>query len=140
MTDGLGSKTYQYDQLSRVISETRTVTGLGSFQMSYAYNLAGQLTSITDPFGAQVGYSHDSKGRPTSVTGSGFPNVSTYGSSMQYRAFDRLKHLVYGNSRTLDLGYNSRLLPSSFQIPNLINKAYQYYSDGSLRAATGSLE
>src|SRR6266508_3806400 len=49
MTDGLGSATYHYDSLSRMDWETRVLTGVGSFTMNYAYNLAGELTSVTDP-------------------------------------------------------------------------------------------
>jgi YD repeat-containing protein len=140
MTDGLGSMSYQYDALSRLTSETRTITGVGTFPLSYAYNLSGALTSITDPFGAQVGYVHDQSGRLTSVTGSNFPNVSTYASNFQYRASGALKHLVYGNNRPLDLGYNSRLQASSFQIPSLINKTYQYNADGSLKYSQDLLD
>ena len=54
MTDGLGSVSYVYDQLSRLTSETRTFTGVGSFALSYGYNLADELTSITNQWGAQV--------------------------------------------------------------------------------------
>ena len=84
MTDGLGSKSYVYDQLSRMTSETRTFTGdpdsypPGSYTLSYAYNPAGQLTSITNHSGAQVGYSYDDIGRPTNVSGSGYAGVSSY--------------------------------------------------------------
>ena len=49
MTDGLGSATYHYDSLSRMDWETRVLTGVGSFTINYGYNLAGQLTSVTDP-------------------------------------------------------------------------------------------
>ncbi|HEU4769410.1 MAG TPA: DUF4214 domain-containing protein, partial [Pyrinomonadaceae bacterium] len=42
MTDGTGSRTFQYNQLSQLTSETRQFTGLsGSFTLSYEYNLAG---------------------------------------------------------------------------------------------------
>jgi YD repeat-containing protein len=92
MTDGLGSMSYAYDSLSRLTSETRAITGLGNFTISYGYNLAGLLTSFTDPFGAQVNYGPDSAGRVTSVTGTAFPNVSTYASNIQYRASGAVKH------------------------------------------------
>lgn len=76
MTDGTGSVTYQLDQLSRVTSETRTFSGLPgqSFTLSYGYNLAGQVTSLTEPgqFGASVSYAHDSAGKLNNVTGTGF--------------------------------------------------------------------
>src|SRR6267378_1025474 len=78
MNDGLGSTTYSYDQLSRLTSETRYFSALsssatgGNYGISYQYNLANELTSITDPFGAQMGYNRDAVGRVASVTGAGF--------------------------------------------------------------------
>ncbi|MDX6530034.1 MAG: hypothetical protein QOH41_2324 [Blastocatellia bacterium] len=132
MSDAAGMTAYAYDQLSRMSSETRTINGLGSYTIGYGYNLAGELTSVTDPFNAQVGYNHDNSGRVVSITGSGFANVSTYASNIQYRAWGAVKHLNYGNNLTLDAGYNSRLQATSFVIPNVINKSYQYNDDGSL--------
>src|SRR5207248_88240 len=52
MTDGLGSKTYAYNQLSQMTSETRAFASVGSYTLSYDYNLAGELKSLTDPFGS----------------------------------------------------------------------------------------
>src|SRR4029077_9812733 len=51
MTDGLGTVTYTYDQLSRLTSELRHFTGLaststgGDYTLNYGYNLAGAVTS-----------------------------------------------------------------------------------------------
>ncbi|MDX6610933.1 MAG: hypothetical protein QOD75_119 [Blastocatellia bacterium] len=126
----VGGTTYEYDRFSRLTSETRTFPNVGAFTMTYGYNLANQLTSVTDHFGAQVSYNHDPAGRLSSVTGSGFANVSTYASNLQYRAAGGIKHLSYGNNLTLDIDYNARLHPSSFVIPNVINKTYQYTNDG----------
>ena len=50
MSDGLGSVSYVYDTLSRLTSETRSFTGVsGTFPLSYAYNLADELTELTGP-------------------------------------------------------------------------------------------
>ena len=134
MTDGIGSTTYAYNQLSRMTSETRSFTGLaGSFTLTYAYNLAGELTSLTDPFGALVGYNYDRTGRLSGVTGSGFAGVSTYASSAQYRAWGAIKSLSYGNSKTLAVGYNGALQPTSYEVPGVLKKSYQYYNDGKLK-------
>src|SRR5205807_9492864 len=57
MNDGLGSKTYSYNQLSQLMSEKRTFADpsppylIGSYTLSYDYNLAGELKSVSDPFG-----------------------------------------------------------------------------------------
>lgn len=73
MNDGVGSATYVYNTLSQMTSETRTFDGLGPFTLRYpSYNLGGQLTNITNHWGAQVGYNYDKTGRPTGVTGAGY--------------------------------------------------------------------
>src|SRR5262249_2933290 len=74
MTDGVGTRSYSYDQLSRLTSETQIFTGLsGSFTLTYGYNLTGSLTSLAEPsqFGAVVSYAYDATGRLANVTGSG---------------------------------------------------------------------
>ena len=131
MNDGLGSVSYGYNQMSRMTSETRTITGVGNYTIGYDYNLAGQMKSITDPAGAVVNYSFDSAGRPSSVTGSSFGGVTTYASGPQYRAWGALKSLTYGNNRTMSAAYNSRLQTAS--ISGVTFKTYQYFADGSLR-------
>jgi YD repeat-containing protein len=130
MTDDFGSMSYNYDQLSRLNSETRIITNVGVYPLSYAYNLAGALTAITNPFGAQVSYEYDAAGRVKSVGGGNFANVSTYASNLQYRAWGALKSLDYGNSRSLSLTYNSRLQPASYTVPGVMSKTYDYRADG----------
>src|SRR5207237_3424775 len=48
MSDGLGSTSYNYNQLSQMTSESRTFTNVGTFPLSYDYNYAGELKKITD--------------------------------------------------------------------------------------------
>jgi YD repeat-containing protein len=133
MSDGLGSMSYGYDQLSRLTSETRTFTSVGTFPLNYSYNLANQLTSVNDQaFSTTMGYAYDLAGRLNQLTGSGYPNVSQFASNIQYRAWGAVKAVSYGNGTSLSTGYNSRLLPASFSVPGAISKTYQYYSDGRL--------
>lgn len=132
MTDGLGSVSYAYNQLSQLTSETRTFTGLGSYSLSYAYNLASELTSITNQWGAQAGYSYDNMGRPTGISGSGYAGVSSYANSMSYRAFG-LKQMSYGNSRTLSVQYDNRMRPTSWSIPGVLRLQYGYAWENSGR-------
>jgi len=87
MSDGLGSVTYNYNNLAQLTSETRNFTGVGSYALTYGYNLAGELASITNPWSAQVSYVYDKAGRATAVNGSGYLGVSNYASSLTYRAF-----------------------------------------------------
>ena len=139
MNDGLGSVSYVYNQLSRMTSETRTLTGLDDYEIGYDYNLAGQLKSVTDPAGAVINYGFDNTGRIDTVTGTSFGGVTTYASGAQYRSFGALKYLDYGNTRTMEAGYNTRMQSTSFTVSGVMSKTYEYYADGNIRFSSDLL-
>ncbi|HKG48728.1 MAG TPA: S8 family serine peptidase [Pyrinomonadaceae bacterium] len=126
MNDGLGTMSYVYNTISQLTSETRTFTGVpGTYTLTYGYSLGGQLSSITNQWGAQVGYGYDKVGRFTNVSGSGYAGVSSYVSSMAYRAFGP-KQMSYSNGRTLTMQYNSRMRPTEWSIPGVLRMQYSY--------------
>ena len=133
MTDGLGSKSYTYDQLSRLSAETRTFTNVGTFTLTYDYNLTGQLKKITDASNTTINYGYDVAGQLTSVSGSDtlVGGVSNYGSGFQYRAWGGLKQATVG-SLSSSLTYNSRVEVTNFNISGVVNENYDYHSDGRL--------
>jgi YD repeat-containing protein len=139
VTDGTGSTTFAYDQLSRITSESHYLSDLGaSYAMSYGYNLAGEVTSITDPSNAQVNYGYDSTGRLTSMPASGYTGVTNFFSNTQYRAFGGLKHGTYGNSVQLNLTYNSRMQIGQYQVNSsnfTVGATMDYYADGRTNTA-----
>src|SRR2546430_2942378 len=145
MNDGSGSTSYQYDQLSRMASETKTINGLGSYSIGYTYNLAGELKTLTDPDGRVVNYDYDSVGHLNNVTGVGF-NTSSFISNYQYRAWGAPKHfnspaLPYNTISSLDFSYNSRLQLTHFEYETPYASGtidgsrsdYQYYADGQIK-------
>jgi RHS repeat-associated protein len=126
MTDGLGSISYAYNTDSQLTSETRTFNGLaGSYTLSYTYGLGGQLKSITNPWSAQVGYGYDKVGRPSNVTGANYAGVSSYVSSVAYRAFG-LKQVSYANGRTLSVQYDNRMRTTEWSTPGVLRMQYNY--------------
>ncbi|MFZ0063270.1 MAG: RHS repeat-associated core domain-containing protein, partial [Pyrinomonadaceae bacterium] len=125
MTDGLGTVSYSYNTLSQLTSEARTFTGVGTFSLSYLYNLGGELTSITNQSNAQVGYSYDKVGRPISVSGSGYAGVSSYINNISYRAFG-VKSMAYNNGKTLSLAYDNRMRVKQWYVPTVMRWDYAY--------------
>lgn len=142
MLDGLGAVTYTYDSLSRLTSETRSIAQASpaTYTIGYQYNLAGQLSSITDPNNNTINYTRDATGRITAITGASFAGVTAYVSNMRYRAWGAIDQLAYGNGKTLNTTYNARLKAESFQIPGLISKSYDYYADGTLRFSSDLMD
>jgi len=140
MTDGSGSTTYTYDSLSRMSSETRIFSGLsGSYALNYQYNLAGEVKKITDPTNATVNYNFDSIGRINAVTGENtlVENVSSYASSLSYRAWGSMRDMDHGNGTHTHLDFNGRLQPISMSLNNLMQSmtmswTYDYFEDGRI--------
>ena len=134
MDDGPGQVTYQYNSLNRLISETRTFDAIAnkSFTLTYGYNLAGQLTTLTDPASDTISYNRDKAGRVTSITGSPYAGVTSYASGIQYRAWNSPKAVAYGNGFTASAKFTKRMQVQEFDIPGLIGGTYTYNNDGQL--------
>jgi len=165
MIDGFGRQDYSYDQLSRLNDETRTFTvpadGIAygqpafnnAFKLAYQYNLAGQVTSMTDSsptttnyHGSTVSYTYDSLGRLHDVNGSGFANVSQYASGFTYRAWGGPKSFTYANGLTFERQYDPKLRISQYTIgnrtpnqqngyagPTVMKSDFNYYADNRIK-------
>ncbi len=135
MTDAAGRVDYVYDTWSRLWHETRQFNGLaGTYRLTYEYNLAGGLTSVTDQFGANFSYTHDHSGQVTAVTGSGYAGVTSYATGFQYRAWGALKHVAYPNGREVDIEYNNRQQMTSYDA-EILSSDYEYFADGRIKYA-----
>jgi RHS repeat-associated protein len=99
---------------------------VGSFALNYAYNLAGELTSLTNPWGSVVGYGYDKAGRVTGVSGSGQLSAPSYAGSLTYRAFGGIKGMSYGNGKTLSTAYDNRLRMTTFDVATVQGYNYNY--------------
>jgi YD repeat-containing protein len=141
VTDGFGSKNYNYSQLSQLQSETRTFNGVGAFTLSYDYNLAGELKKITDATGMTINYGYDSAGRPSSVTGSDslYAGVSNYASNFQYRAWGGVKAFTDGKGHVTSMTYNSRLQATRFNFAT-VQQNYAYYNDGRVSIVNDTVD
>ena len=147
MTDGPGTVVYQYDQLSRLSSESRSLNDLpnapvpnNDYTIAYGYNLGGKVTSITDPFGSQISYTHDAAGRLNSITrpaSPGAPGIPNTMSNIQYRAFGKLKQGTIGwngNTSTILYTHDAKMEVNRFQVSSATagthGAQYQRYNDG----------
>ena len=144
MTDGLGRVDYVHDQLSQLTSEKRSFSDSlpnaplanNAYQLSYSYNRAGQLMSVTNPFGSQTSYARfNQSGEISGVSGSGAMSVPNYAGNLSYRAFRAAKQIGYGNGRQLSLSYDNRLRLTQWNIPGVMgwNYAYNYFNENNGR-------
>src|SRR6266571_1455696 len=108
-------------------SEGRYFNGLGSwYYTNYGYNLAGELNSVSNPWGAQAGYGYDKTGRMTNVSGSGYAGISSYASSISYRAFGAIKGMNFGDSHSLSTLYDGRMRSTRWDVSGVLGYDYNY--------------
>jgi YD repeat-containing protein len=147
-SDG-GSVTYSYDSLSRLTSEARQFPGglSGTYTLSYQYNLANALTQVSDVTGGtSFTYTFDTAGRVTQVDSTGMGASAPLAFNASYRAWGGLKHADYGNGTGVTLGYNGRMLTSSYSLSGAKDPTtgqvrpegggFQYYNDGRVLFAS----
>lgn len=104
ITDGVNSQTFTYDNRGRVISAGQTIDGV-PYPLSYAYNAADQVTSITYPSNRLVSQNYDALGRLYSIASGGttYLTINTFNSAMQPTA------VTYGNQVEGAFHYNDHL-------------------------------
>jgi RHS repeat-associated protein len=139
MTDSIGTLNYDYDSMSRLTLETRTITGVsGTFTTGYGYNLKGDITSMTYPSGRVVNFTY--------ATGNGCCNSrlasvvdqtssTTVNSTMNYDAGGDPLNSTLGNGIVLSYVYNNRRQEMSIRAAlsgmSLMDFSYNYGSSST---------
>jgi YD repeat-containing protein len=150
MDDGPGRVDYNFDIQSRLQSETREISGVGSYTLTYEYNLAGQLKSVTDPAGSSFSYVFNKAGQITGVDGSGPASIPQYATNIQYRAWGGIKHADYHHGVNMNRTFTARMQPARYELTNVWDNLsfpippagarkmgydFEYHPDGNLRFA-----
>lgn len=99
-----------YDPLGRVTAHNQQTNGQ-TYSFSYAYNLAGTMTSETFPSGRVVSTAYDGANRAITVNGSIGGAQSTYISTAAYYPHGAAYYYDYGNGIFPVWIFNSRLQP-----------------------------
>jgi RHS repeat-associated protein len=116
MTDGVGSENYSYNTLGQ-LSQLQKIIGTTTYTTQYAYNLAGEPTSLTYPSGRVVQQSFDAIGRLCAVgtSGSTCSTGTTYVTGFSYNTAFQVTSFNYGNGVTAALGFS----PDRLQLTSL---------------------
>lgn len=112
------------DPVGRVLS-SQQLTGGTTYQMSYTYDLAGELSTESYPSGRVVTNSYDSAGRLTGVAGQvsvGSPSTA-YASGGQYASHGEILSLGLGNGLFRKASFNNRLQPTQINLGTASNPA-----------------
>ncbi|MBU1192528.1 MAG: RHS domain-containing protein [Gammaproteobacteria bacterium] len=142
--------TYTYDtcgsgRLCRISNATASVeqhydafgelTGLPG--VSYTYDAAGRVKTLTYPSGAQVTYGYDAAGRVGSVSLTVNGVTQTLASTISYAPFGPLTSLTYGNGRVLTQTVDTAYRLTAQSIPGVLSLNYPTYdANGNLNTRT----
>ena len=131
MADGTGSTAYTYDVMGRKTQESHTV-GSTQYPVSYQYNFASSVTSLTYPSSRAVQPTYDAIGRLSSVADSS----ATYLSSMAYNSAFLPTGFSFGNGVAASMGFSSDRLQLqsvgySKSGTTLFGQSYTYGSSGA---------
>lgn len=97
---------YGYDPLGQTVLSVQQ-TDLNNYQLSYGYDVAGNMISETYPSGRVITTSYDAAGRISGVkrTGAGW----SYASLFSYAAHGAVKEMQLGNGLWERMTFNNRL-------------------------------
>ena len=131
----INSHTFTYDNLGRITKDTQSIDQQ-TYVIQYAYNLAGQLASITYPSGHVVAQNYDAIGRLCSIGASGSTCTSgtQYLNNLTYNAAGEALGLTMGNGVQGAFTYNDHLQLASLRYfksgasPDILNLGYDYTS------------
>jgi RHS repeat-associated protein len=124
VTSSVSAYSYDsYDAIGRVKSSTQTTDGQ-RYRMSYAYDLAGNLTSEKYPSGRTVTSTIDPAGRLDNVSSGQSPCAAggagtCYASSLTYAASGAVLGVTLGNGLRERTAFNNRLQPTEIGIRNV---------------------
>jgi YD repeat-containing protein len=96
---------YAYEPHGRVVSETRTVSGVQSV-LGYIYDTAGRLSGLTYPSGRTVTYGFDALGRVNQVMTVKGSQSAVAVQNVAYHPFGGVKGFTLGNGQSYTRGYD----------------------------------
>ena len=110
VTDGSGSSSFEYDQLGRLIKESKTIDGT-TRAIQRAYDLLGRLTALTYPDGHVESYTFNAQGGTETVSlQSPVSGLLSLVSDVSYNAAGQLTRIAYGNGTASDYTYDPQTL------------------------------
>ncbi|UCH85529.1 MAG: RHS repeat protein, partial [Candidatus Latescibacterota bacterium] len=96
MTDASGSTDFAYDIRGNLLSETRTVGGVG-YVTAYTYDNADRVLTVTYPSGTMIIYTRDALGRIEAISATSGGPSQVLASNIAYLPFGPIEGFDYGN-------------------------------------------
>ncbi|MBB1416453.1 hypothetical protein H5187_04130 [Pseudoalteromonas sp. SG44-1] len=127
VTDSTGIKEYFYTPHGEIKETKHLPTGTDFVQIvKYNYNNVGDLSQQTYPSGMIVNYSYNSIGNIISVSAQKNNTSNIIATNLDYLPYGPLSHLEYGNSLTLEQGYDNAYRLTNKKVTDTFDKKYIY--------------
>ena len=107
--------------------------------VTYNYDEAGRVKTMTYPSGAIVTYSYGPGGQVIQVDLDRGGQVETLASAIQYAPFGPVTSLTLGNGLTLGKGVDQAYRTSGISLGSLLNETYQFDTAGNLTTVLDNL-
>lgn len=144
---------YSHDAMGRIVGQwdcRPSNCGASAFSTQYAYDLAGNLTSMTYPSGRVVTYGYNAANAPTAVTFASIGSTSVnfpYMSMSSHYPDGSPSAIAYGNGVTDTITLNNRLQRTGYKLVGTqtwLNRTFGYTNsssknDGNLWSVTDQL-
>jgi hypothetical protein len=145
---------YNYDELSRLTSESRVFNGIGTlgvpgtFTLAYSYNLANQPVRVDFTSSSRpqddffFSHNYDVTGSITGVVGSPLAGNSTYLSGIKYSAWGASRRISFSHGGMEAYTYDEKMLIKDYRltaphetsgIQERMRAKYGYYPDGKIK-------
>jgi RHS repeat-associated protein len=132
MTDGAGSENYTYNNFGQMTQLSKAI-GTTTYPLIYAYNLAGELTSVTYPSGRVITQNLDNIGRLSSIVGNLNSVNTTYASGFGYGSANQITGFHYGNNVYASFGYSADRLQLNCLDYSTTNRSGACAHDGTTK-------
>jgi YD repeat-containing protein len=117
ITDESGQTAYSYDQFGRVLSKQQTsvsAAGTVTRQVAYAYNINGQMVSMTYPSGNRVNYAYDAAGRVNQMTLNPSDGNGGTDTSSATILLDQIAYAPFGAAQSWTWGSSAATSPNAY--------------------------
>lgn len=134
-------QTYSYSLMGDVVHQKLSI-GSAEYNVSYSYNLGGELTSETYPSGRTIAATYDAAARLTSLSDNLLqPQPYFYLSNAHYEANGNLRDEQWGNGSTRSFTYNPRLQPTQIRLAAGSSELQRFdYQYGAVDVNTGTVD
>jgi RHS repeat-associated protein len=138
-TDASGNTSYTYDNNENISSKTQTITGTSFTKtVSYGYDSANQLTSVTYPSGLVVTYTYNN-GQVSGISLSGEISATVFNQAQYLPFSNTVSQWTWGNNTTLINTYGTDDKLQSIVDGNAINDTFSIDGMGNINSVTDNL-